>query len=302
MTLRAPALRPGDRVAIVSPAGPVDTERLHQGKELLRSWGLVSELGKHALAQSGYLAGRDADRRADLDAALRDPGIRAILTTRGGYGTQRIVDDLDWTLLKTDPKLLVGFSDITALHLAAWRDAGIASLYGPGISSDAARLGPTGVESLHAALTSTAPVRVTAVAEEPGGTALVAGVGTGPLLGGNLSLLAASVGAGLPSLEGAVVLIEDVDEAPYRIDRMLTQLLRSGALQGIAGVAVGQLTNCAGNAPVDEVLTDRLGRLGVPLLAGLPIGHGPGQLTVPLGTSATLDADSGTLTVESAVV
>lgn len=293
MTVRAPALRPGDRVAVISPAGPADAERLERGMEMLRSWGFVPELGKHALARHGYLAGCDDDRLADLEWALGDPGVRAIVASRGGYGTQRIVDVPSWSRLRSDPKLLVGFSDITALHLAAWNGAGIASLYAPGASWDADRLGDAGAASLHSAMTSTEPVTIQ-------GWAADGGMATGPLLGGNLSLLASSVGAGLPSLRGAVLLVEEVDEAPYRIDRMLTQLRRSGALAGITGVAVGQMTNCAPDDAAD-VLTDRLGDLDVPVLYGLPIGHGPGQLTVPLGSEARLDASAGILQVAAAV-
>jgi muramoyltetrapeptide carboxypeptidase len=293
VTVRAPALRPGDRVAVVSPAGPADAERLELGMQMLRSWGLVPELGKHALARHDYLAGPDADRLTDLEWALGDPDIRAVIASRGGYGTQRIVDRPMWSRLRTEPKLLVGFSDITALHLAAWSEAGIASLYAPGASWDADRLGAAGAESLHSALTSTRPVVIS-------GSAGDGGVATGPLLGGNLSMLAASVGAGLPSFRGAVVLIEEVAEAPYRIDRMLTQLRRSGALDGISGVAVGQMTNCADDDAA-AVLADRLGDLGVPVLTGLPIGHGPGQLTVPLGSEARLDVAAGILQVAAAV-
>jgi muramoyltetrapeptide carboxypeptidase len=294
VTVRAQALRSGDRVAVVSPAGPADTERLELGMEMLRSWGFVPELGKHALARHGYLAGPDADRLTDLEWALGDPDIRAVIASRGGYGTQRIVDAPVWSRLRTAPKLLVGFSDITALHLAAWHEAGIASLYAPGASWDADRLGDAGATSLHSAMTSTRPVVIH-------GSAAEGGVATGPLLGGNLSLLAASVGAGLPSLRGAVLLVEEVDEAPYRIDRMLTQLRRSGSLDGIAGVAVGQMTNCSDEEAVAAVFSDRLGDLGVPVLSGLPIGHGPGQLTVPLGSEARVDVAAGILQVAAAV-
>jgi muramoyltetrapeptide carboxypeptidase len=291
-------LRPGDRVAIVSPAGPANAVRVEHGMELLRSWGLIPELGKHALAQHGYLAGSDADRLADLTAAVRDPGIRAVLATRGGYGAQRILDGVPWDLLVDDPKLLVGFSDITALHLAVWQAAGLASLYGPGMAWDSERLGAAGLESARSAMMTDAAVTIAVDPAEPGASVVVPGVARGPLLGGNLSLVAASVGAGLPSLAGAVLLLEEVGEAPYRIDRMLTQLRRSGALDGIVGVALGQLTSCG---TVDSVLADRLGDLGVPVLGGLPIGHGPGQLTVPLGTPATLDVGGATLVVEAAV-
>lgn len=256
----------------------------------------------HALDRHGYLGGTDADRAADLTAALRDPGIRAVLCTRGGYGAQRIVDAVPFELLRDDPKLLVGFSDITALHLAAWRRAGIATCHGPGLAWDDSRLGAVSAYALHAVLTDpAAPVVITRDPAEVGASVLVPGVATGTLLGGNLSMLAASVGTpDLPPLAGCVLLVEEVDEPPYRIDRMLTQLLRCGALAGVAGVAVGQLTSCCDSAAA-AVVAERVGGLGVPVLGGLPLGHGVGQLPVPLGTPAVLDADAGTLVVQPAV-
>ncbi len=299
MTLRPPVLRAGDRVAVVSPSGPADATRVEFGMEMLRSWGLKPELGKHALSRQAYLAGSDTERAGDLVAALGDPGIRAVLATRGGYGAQRIVDEIPWSGLRDDPKLLVGFSDITALHLAAWSAAGITSLYGPGASWDADRLGADGAESLRSSMMTGAPVTVRVDPNEPGASVAVGRVADGPLVGGNLSLLAASVGAGLPSLAGAIVLIEEVDEAPYRVDRMLTQLRRSGAFDGAAGFALGQMTDCGS---VDDVLADRLGTLGIPVLGGLPIGHGPGQVTVPLGAPSRLDPGAGTLVIEPAVL
>jgi len=175
-----------------------------------------------------------------------------------------------------------------------YRICGMQRPVGPRTGHSSGGIIPVGVAA-HAALVS--------VSAGHGSLTLVGWVtvpdAVGP--GGHRRPLERASRAGLPSLEGAVVLLEEVEEAPYRIDRMLTQLLRSGALRGIAGIAVGQLTNCAGAASVDDVLTDRLGGLGVPVLAGLPIGHGEGQLTVPLGTPARLDASGGILVVESAV-
>ncbi|MFD6565122.1 LD-carboxypeptidase [Micromonospora profundi] len=302
--VRPPVLRTGDTVALVSPSGPTTPERVARGVELLTGWGLRPVLAANAYARHGYLAGTDELRAADLNAAFTDPQVRGVICTRGGYGAQRIVDALDMAAVRRDPKVVAGFSDITALQLALWRGARLAGVHGPGAAWRDERTPLRSAESLHAALMTTEPVTVRAVPEEDTFGVRVAGRATGTLLGGNLCMIVASVGTpDLPDLTGAVLLIEDVQEPPYKVDRMLTQLRRAGVLDGLAGVAVGQFTDCADgwDTTVTDVLGERLGDLGVPVLGGLPIGHGPGQLTVPVGTEAHLDADAGTLTVTSAV-
>jgi muramoyltetrapeptide carboxypeptidase len=302
--LRPEVLRPGDTVAVVSPAGPPVPGRVAAGVALLRSWGLRPVPAAYALARHRYLAGTDAQRAADLNSALTDPRVRGVIVTRGGYGSQRIADRIDLAAVRADPKPLVGFSDITALHLAMWRGARLAGLYGPGAAWWPRRTGAASARSLRDALMTTKPV---VLAREPDAvTAPVTrpGVACGPLLGGNLCLLASSLGTpDFPDLTGAVLLLEDVDEPPYKVDRMLTQLRRGGALDRLAGVAVGQFTRCVDGRCTDVagVLAERLTDLGVPVLGGLPVGHGDGQHTVPLGVPATLDVAAGTLTVSPAV-
>jgi muramoyltetrapeptide carboxypeptidase len=291
-------------VALVSPSGPVRPDRVSRGIELLASWGLRPVLAPHLYARRGYLAGPDEVRVADLNAAFADPTIRGVLVTRGGYGAQRIVDAIDMAAVRRDPKVVAGFSDITAVQLALWRGARLATVHGPGMAWRNERLSAASAESLRTALMEPVPVTVRRVASEETASVMVPGSATGTLLGGNLTLLASSIGTpDMPDLAGAILLIEDVDEPPYKVDRMLTQLLRSGALRGVAGVAVGQFTRCADHWPVTvaEVLRERLSGLGVTVLGGLPIGHGAGQLTVPLGVSATLDVAAETLTVRPAV-
>lgn len=300
--VRPPALRPGDRVLLVSPSGPIRREQLDRAIALLSGWGLDVALGRHALDRNGFLAGTDADRLADLDAGLRDPSVRAVLATRGGYGVQRIVDGVDPAPLRRDPTVVLGFSDITALHLTLWRTARLATLHGPALTLSADPPAGT-VASLRSALFDPVPVTVGTDADEPTRALTTTGRATGPLLGGNLSMLAASVGTpDHPRLDGAILLVEDIAEAPYRVDRMLTHLLRAGLLAKVAGVVVGQFTDCAGERPdVLEVLAERLHPLGVPVLGGVPVGHGRLRHTVPLGTRAVLDADAATLSVEPAV-
>ncbi|MQA25030.1 MAG: LD-carboxypeptidase [Micromonosporaceae bacterium] len=303
--LRPPKLRPGDKVRLVSPAGPPGADAVARGVELLESWGLVVEYAEHALTRYGYLAAPDADRLADLNAAFADPTVRGVLCTRGGYGAQRIIDGIDKGAVRKDPKVLLGFSDITAVQMWLWRNTGLATLHGPMIAWSDSRTGPESAEALRRSLMTTDQIVLHRDPDEPGGSVLVPGQASGVMLGGNVSLLSQAVGArDFPDLHGAILLLEDVGEAPYRLDRMITQLRRSGVLEGLAGIALGQFVDCEG-APdtwtVDEMLHDRLADLGAPVLSGLPIGHGSGQLTIPFGVRATIDTRTGTLTAAPAV-
>jgi muramoyltetrapeptide carboxypeptidase len=288
---------------LVSPAGPLRPERLELGTKLLTDWGLRVTLGPNVHAKFGYLAGSDEQRLADLNLALRDPRVRAVFCTRGGYGVQRIVDRVDLAAVRADPKLVVGFSDITALQLALWRGAGLPTVHGPGAAWVPERTGPASAESLRRALMTVEPAVVPVDPSVESVPVRVAGKARGVLLGGNLSMLVSTVGtADMPDLTGAILLLEDVNEAPYKVDRMLTHLRRAGALRGLAGVALGHFTNCEDQWPttIVDVLTEHLSSLGVPVLGGLPIGHGADQLTVALGTLSTLDADANTLIVDAA--
>jgi len=274
----------------------------------LRSWGLRPEIGPHALDEHGYLAGWDRDRLADLNAAVRDPGVRAVLATRGGKGAYRIADGLDVHALRADPKPLVGFSDITVLHLAIARHAGVASLHGPMASWDDDLVGPDAIDRLRGALMSADPVLVESDPAEPTAALTTSGRVTGVLLGGNQDAIATCAGWALPPLRGAVLLLEAFNLRLGHIDRQLTMLGNAGHLDGVVGVAVGQYTRCGPeeSEPQDwshlSVLQDHLDRLGVPVLGGLPIGHGPDPRSVPLGTTAVLDADAGTLEIEPAAL
>ncbi|MDG4772129.1 LD-carboxypeptidase [Solwaraspora sp. WMMD792] len=304
MTLHPPALRPGDEVRVVAPGGPVAAEPVERGMAVLAGWGLRPRLGRHALGRRGFLAGTDEQRAADLAEAFADPAVRGIVCARGGYGTQRVVDLLDIAAVRRDPKVVCGYSDITALHLALWRGARLATVHGPVAAWDDERTPAVSAGSLRRALMEPVPTVLTRSPNEAGAAVLVPGQADGTLLGGNLTVLAASVGtADLPDLTGAILLIEEIGEPPYRVDRLLTQLRRAGALDGLAGVALGQFTGCADRHGVDvaEVLTERLGDLGVPVLGGLPLGHGQTPRSVGLGVPANVDAAAGTLLVSPAV-
>lgn len=297
--VRPPRLRPGDRVAVVAPGGPVPADRLESGCAILRGWDLDVTVATHVLdvhERLDYLAGADADRAADVQAAWLDPGVAGVLCARGGYGAQRMVDLLDWDAMRAvEAKVFSGYSDITALHEAFATQLGVVTLHAPMIAASSfvedGRTTDLFRDTLfrpESALTLTSPTAET----------LVPGAARGVIVGGNLSLLAADVGAptARPAAAGAIVILEELEEELYRLDRMLTQLLRSGWFDGVAGIALGSWVDCEDG--VRELALDRLGDLGVPMVWELGFGHCPSTLTVPLGVPATLDADAATLMLD----
>ncbi|WP_243722509.1 LD-carboxypeptidase [Actinomadura sp. 7K507] len=320
-------MRPGDRVAVIAPSGPADPARLEAGCAVLRDMGLDAVVGKHALDRVNLgppgpvrddwhrLAGSDADRAADLQAAWCDPRVRAVVCARGGYGATRVLDHLDWDALHDaaeasaasgrGPKILHGSSDITALHAAFGTRLGVTTSFGPMPAGVIADLGPApaGEEGAEGGSDGGSPACRQATLDGlraalfggavalPGTHALRPGRAEGPLAGGTLSLLTALLGTPYapPPAAGHIVFLEDVTEAPYRIDRMLLQLAQSGWLDGAAGIALGSWRDCGDPAELDSVFAARLGPLGVPVLAGVPAGHGPHQRTLELGAHAVLD-------------
>jgi muramoyltetrapeptide carboxypeptidase len=305
--LLLPRLVPGDRVAVVSPASTPARDAVERCVEELRGWGLRPEIGAHAFDEHGYLAGSDENRLADVNAAVRDPGVRAIFATRGGKGAYRIADLLDFEALGRDPKPFVGFSDITVLHLAVARHAGVAAVHAPMVSWDEDHIGRAAIERLRTALMTTDPVVIESDPAEPTAALTTTGRASGVLLGGNQDSIATSAGWALPTLDGVILLLEAFNLRLGHIDRQLTMLRNAGHLDGLVAVAVGQYTQCG--AEQDEpqawsylsVLRGHLDTLGVPVLGGLAVGHGRDPRSVPLGTTATLDADTGTLQIRSAM-
>ncbi|MER7482904.1 LD-carboxypeptidase [Streptomyces sp. NPDC126510] len=301
--VRPPRLAPGARVAVVAPSGPVPEERLQAGLDLLRGWDLDPVVAPHVLARHGelgYLAGADEQRAADLQGAWCDPSVAAVLCARGGYGAQRMVDLLDWEAMRAaGPKVFAGFSDITVLHQAFATRLGLATLYGPAAAGVDFLKNARAQDHLRATLFEPESVRVIR-AVPPGGAALIPGRARGITLGGCLSLLASDLGTphAHPGARDGLLLMEDVGESPYRLDRYLTQLLRTGWLGGVAGIVLGSWAGCGPYGELRAVLADRLGGLGVPVVEEFGFGHGAGALTMPLGVRAELDAGSGTLTLE----
>jgi muramoyltetrapeptide carboxypeptidase len=336
---KPPRLRSGDTVGVIQPAGWIsDHAEIDRAIERVRAMGLVPLTGQHLRDRHGYLAGTDEARAADVNAMFADRSVKAVFAARGGWGCARLLPYLNWEVIAANPKLLVGFSDITALHLAIAARGGFPTIHGPNVGSN---WGPRSTDTFRRLAFDAAlpvledvpayvPPRV-AVTPPPGAASspgsvpppivsqplppprrietLRPGRATGRLLGGNLTVLSALMGTPyLPSFDGAILFIEDVEEAEYRVDRMLTQLALSGLLRGLAGVVFGQCTRCAtggaasGGFTLSDVLNRHLRPLGVPAFAGAWFGHISDQLSIPVGVRAEIDANAGTIRVLEPVV
>ena len=294
--LRPRALRPGARVALVAPAGPLQPGVLDKAVDRCRKLELEPVVYPAATRRRGYLAGSDEERLADLQAAFDDPANDAVWALRGGYGTLRILDGLDLARQRNDPIPFIGFSDNTNLHALHAR-ARVVSFHGPHPGAD---FPPETEASFRAALFSgEVPGPLSPRPEDPAPHALRGGSAEGRLIGGNLAILASLCGSrDAISARGRILFLEDVGEPAYRVDRMLHQLLRAGVLDGVAGLAFGRFTGVReGLSDILAVLGEFALRLEVPAVADLPFGHVEHNCTVPLLGSARLDGDLATLTV-----
>jgi muramoyltetrapeptide carboxypeptidase len=276
-------------VAVVAPASAFPREDLLRGMAWLRARYRL-RVSPRIFERQGYLAGPDASRAAELAAAMRDDEVKAIVAARGGYGAMRLLDALPWDALARRPKWLVGFSDVTALHATAWA-AGIASVHAPNVTGLGREITPAARSAWIAC------VERPAVARRWGGLSVLrSGEALGLLVGGNLSLIHAMAAAGrLVVPPGAVLALEDVTEAPYRIDRMLTSLRLGGHLARASAIVFGAFTRCAAGIDgrsVDEVLAERTADLGIPVLSGAPFGHEPHNEAFVLGCAARVVGDS----------
>ncbi|HEX6851504.1 MAG TPA: LD-carboxypeptidase [Candidatus Polarisedimenticolaceae bacterium] len=283
-------LRRGDRIAVVATGFGVLPDLLDAGLVRLRRMGFVPVPAPHARDVQGYLAGSDGDRVADLNAALRDADLAGVWFARGGYGTARILGAIDWRSLARHPKVFVGFSDLTAFFAAASRRAGARCLHGPTVA-DLATDGAWHEPSLRAALAGRDQTWRPSRSQ-----VLVEGNASGPLVGGNLTVLAHLLGTrDAPRFEGAVLFLEEIGEEAYRVDRLLTHLAHAGVLERVAGVLLGHFDAPPArrayppDVPVESVLGERLSRLRVPVVAGVPSGHRRGKWTLPMGGRVAID-------------
>ena len=307
---RKPArLRPGDTVGIVAPASSWENRsEILRGIAGLEAWELKVKLGEHVDDRHGYMAGRDQDRLTDLHAILADPYVKAIVCLQGGYGTPRLIPSLDAGLFAANPKAICGYSDLTTLHLAASILGNVISFYSNGASGiGAPEVSEFSKATLKRALFSDEPYGpIGPNPEDPWVRTIRGGRATGRLAGGCAGLLASAIGTRLqPDLRGRIVVLEEIELEGYVLDGLLTHLRNAGLFDGVAGIVVGDLkTKWSGGIAElssEDIVEEVLGPLGVPLIFGLPIGHGKHHATVPLGALATFDATAGTLVVEEVV-
>jgi muramoyltetrapeptide carboxypeptidase len=311
-SLKPKALRKGDVIGLVAPAGAVwDRERIERAVRYLEAQGYRVEVGANARSNDGAFSGTDEQRAADLNAMLRDSRVRAVFALRGGYGTPRILDRIDYAAVRRDPKIVVGYSDITALQLALYRKTGLVTFSGPLAAVELAGSPDLFTEEhFWRVLTSRKALGKFPVPDEDPVVAGNPGTGEGVLLGGCLSLVTAMMGTPyLPSLKGALLVFEDVHESFHRVDRMLTQLRLGGVFEKSAGIVFGKFTKMAAADPahpfheLPPIIATVLHGIDRPTLFNFPYGHVPRKATVPWGVRARLDAKRGALTLlEGAVV
>ena len=311
--IRPPRLAAGQTIGLVAPSSaPNEPEHIRFAIDTIASLGFRVRPSPHLFDRDGYFAGIDAVRADDLNAMFADDAIDAVWCVRGGYGASRILPMLDYERIRRSPKAVIGFSDITALHMALHTRAGVVSFHGP-VAWRA--FTPYTLGELRRVLCAAeTPVRIGGpppfeqgegrLDRENRVTTIVGGTARGRLVGGNLCLMAHLIGTPYaPDLRGAILFLEDVDEPYYRIDRFLTQLWLSGSLAGVAGVVFGKFTDCnpsssfVQNRVLEDILAERCLALGVPSIAGVMIGHIDDQTTLPIGCLAELDATAGTLTL-----
>jgi len=276
----------------------VDASGVKPGLDLLTSRGFRVREAAHLYDRHDYLAGHDEARLSDLHAMFLDSEVAAVFCARGGYGSLRLLERLDYDLIRQHPKIIVGYSDITALLMAVYKMTGLVVFHGPMVQGLCA-ISDSSLEGLFKILSSEEPVSFDLM----GGTPLLTGSAEGPLLGGNLSLLCHLVGTRyLPSLKGAILFVEDRGEPLYRIDRMLTHLSLAGQLNTIAGLIAGEFVDCGDTSQTDRLLMATASKLDIPLVTGFPAGHGQNNLTLPLGMPAHLDTRRMTLSTAGACV
>jgi muramoyltetrapeptide carboxypeptidase len=309
-------LHPGDTLGLIAPASaPRDPAAVEQSITALEKLGFKVKLGRSAKKRWGFLAGQDRERAGDVMAMFANPKINGIICLRGGYGTSRLVSRLDFDVIRKNPKVFAGYSDITFLHCAFLKKSGLLTFHAPMPASEIIKKDFPGFsrDSFLGLLTKPEPAGSICHGYPDKTVSIITpGTASGALIGGNLTIICSLIGTPFaPSFRGKILFLEDLEEAPYRIDRMLTHLLNAGILGQVAGVAVGICKDCedANAKPGGEyrqtladVFQDRLKPLGIPVVSGLPFGHVPFNATIPVGGRATLDGNKGDLILTAAMV
>jgi muramoyltetrapeptide carboxypeptidase len=316
MPIKPERLNFGDTIGIIAPASaPPEAGAIDRSVEIIESLGFKPLLAPNVRKRWGFLAGSDRQRAGDLMRMFRDRKVKAILCVRGGYGTARLLPLLDYAAIRARPKIFIGYSDITSLHCAFLRKAELISFHGPMLNSDFIKIdfpAFTLQGFLRTLMEPAAPGSVTAGYKQKTVSILRRGIASGPLIGGNISLLCTTLGTPYqPSFKNRILFFEDLDEVPFRFDRMLTHLLNAGLLQQVAGVAIGINANCRDpkakhakeyRQTLEDVFRERLLPLKIPVVTGLPFGHIPLNATLPVGGMATLDGIKGDLVITEAAV
>lgn len=310
---RPKRLTAGDTVGLVVPASAAGTmDEIAFAKEQLEAIGLKVALGKHVYDRWGYFGGHDRDRAADINAFFADDSVAGVVCYTGGWGSTRVLPYLDYELIARKPKVLIGYSDITALINAVYKRSNVVTFHGP---VGASTFDPYTLDNFKRVVMTATPAGLLAQpSKRPNElidrinrvVKLAPGKASGRLVGGNLTMVSSVMGTPFEvDTAGAVVFLEDTHEEPYRVDRMLTQLALGGKFNSIAGFLWGRCTDCepkGSSFSLEEILRDRFASLGIPALTGLSFGHIESKLTLPIGVMATIDADVGTLTIDEAAV
>lgn len=311
MRIKPRALRSGDRIAIVGPGSAAPEEKLVKGAESLGGLGFEPVFGKTCFLKRGFMAGPDEARLADLHWAFSDPSIQGIMCLRGGNGSGRLLPFLDMDLVAANPKPFVGYSDITVFHTVFGQRGNFVTFHGPMATVEFSSKGAKALtrDSFLEAMTSTEPLGVLGDAST-GIVPLAGGHAAGEIVGGNLALVCSTLGTPYElDTQGKVLFIEDINEQPYSVDRMLTHLRNAGKLAAAAAVVLGDFINAEPVSPgpgdsltLDEVFADHLPHLGIPVIRGLRCGHGPLNITLPLGIRVEVDGDGACLTALEAAL
>ena len=284
-----PAPGAGHTIGIIAPASPFDADRFEAGLDVIKGMGFEVFVAEAVRERTGYLAGADRQRAQVINKLFADPGIGAIWCARGGYGSMRCLPFIDYAGIRANPKVLIGASDATALLMSVYLRCKMPVVHGPMVVSLADADEPTCRSARLLFSCEKAP----GIASDPP-IVICGGVARGPVAGGNLTTLAHLIGTGFePDFSGHLLFLEDIGEAPYRIDRMLTQMKMAGKLSSVAGLILGRFTDCGRTQEILDIVEAICGDLGIPILAGIPAGHGLPNMMVPMGVEAELDAEAG---------
>lgn len=302
--IKPKALKTGDLIGFVAPSGVMRREDVYEAQKSIEEWGFRVALGKSCFQRHGYLSGTDQVRAEDINSMFENNEIKCIMCLRGGYGATRILKDIDFAAIKKNPKLFIGFSDITALHIVLTQRCGLITLHGPMASGISSNMNNISKRALWNAMTVPSPLGKINNPPESPVVCLVKGEGRGRIAGGNLTMLVSTLGTPYEiDTKGKLLLLEEIGEEPYRIDRMLTQLLQAGKLQDVSGFILGDFNNCNAvtgkpSLGLEDIFKELIIPLKKPTVGNFKIGHCSPNITVPMGVNAFINAEEGLLYVE----